>query len=154
MRYLAIDYGNKYTGIAICDASETIASPVAVFKNPKTLAKKIADLVEEENIEAIVMGLPLNMDDSEGPQAKIVRKFTEHLKNLRPDPHPLSRRAFEHIRRRRKVGPSRIYYKKTKKTSRCHSCSRDSPIVSRSQTHIARSTTNLGRLNAFSPTTL
>jgi putative Holliday junction resolvase len=81
MRYLAIDYGNKYTGIAICDQTEKIASPVTVIKGSKGLLKKIAELVESENAGAIVLGLPLNMDDSEGFQAHLVRKFAEQLKN-------------------------------------------------------------------------
>jgi len=80
MRYLAIDYGTKHTGLAICDAVETIASPLAVIQGQKDLLKKIADVVETENVEAIVMGLPLNMDDSQGPQAKLVFKFADQLK--------------------------------------------------------------------------
>jgi putative Holliday junction resolvase len=80
MRYLAIDYGTKRTGLAVCDLSETIASPLAVIEGQKDLIKKIADIVESENIEAIVLGLPLNMDNSEGTQAKLVMKFAKQLK--------------------------------------------------------------------------
>ena len=80
MRYLAIDYGTKHTGLAICDPAETIASPFAVIEGQKELIKKIADIVEAENVEAVVLGLPLNMDDSEGAQAKLVLKFAEQLK--------------------------------------------------------------------------
>ena len=80
MRYLAIDYGDKRTGLAICDHAETIASPLAVIQGQKDLLKKIADVVETENVEAIVLGLPLNMDDSQGPQVKLVFKFADQLK--------------------------------------------------------------------------
>jgi putative Holliday junction resolvase len=80
MRYLAIDYGDKRTGLAICDPAEIIASPLTVIQGQKELPKKIADIVETENVEAIVLGLPLNMDDSTGPQAKLVFKFAEQLK--------------------------------------------------------------------------
>ncbi len=80
MRYLAIDHGTKRTGLAICDSSETIASPFAVIEGQKELIKKIADIVEAENIGAIVLGLPLNMDNSEGAQAKLVLKFAKQLK--------------------------------------------------------------------------
>ncbi len=80
MRYLAIDYGNKRTGLAICDAKETIVSPITVIHGQTDLLKKIADIVDAENIEAIVLGLPLNMDDSQGPQAKLVLKFADRLK--------------------------------------------------------------------------
>ena len=81
MRYLAIDYGTKRTGLAICDSDETIASPLSVIEGQKDLLKKIADTVETENVGAVVLGLPLNMDDSQGPQAKLVFQFAERLKS-------------------------------------------------------------------------
>ena len=80
MRYLAIDYGGRRTGLAICDAAETIASPLAVIEGNKELLKKITEIIQEENVEAVIVGLPLNMDGSKGSQAKIVLKFTEQLK--------------------------------------------------------------------------
>lgn len=82
MRYLAIDYGSKHTGLALCDRDETIASPLAVIEGQKELLKKIADVVETEKVEAIVLGLPLNMDDSQGSQAKLVFQFAEQLKKV------------------------------------------------------------------------
>lgn len=80
MRYLAIDYGDKRTGLAICDAKETIVSPLTVIHGQKDLLKKIADIVETEKVEAIVLGLPLNMDDSQGPQSQRVLNFADLLK--------------------------------------------------------------------------
>jgi putative Holliday junction resolvase len=80
MRYLAIDYGTKHTGVAICDPSETIVSPLAVIEGQKDLLDRIVQLVETESIGAIVLGLPLNMDDSAGPQAKLVFQFAEQLR--------------------------------------------------------------------------
>jgi len=80
MRYLAIDYGAKHTGVAICDSSETIVSPLAVIEGQKDLLDRIVQFVETENVGAIVLGLPLNMDDSVGPQAKLVFQFAEQLR--------------------------------------------------------------------------
>ncbi|RKY25816.1 MAG: Holliday junction resolvase RuvX [Planctomycetota bacterium] len=80
MRYLGIDYGIKRTGLAICDPAETIASPLTVIEGQKELLEKIADIVKTENVEAVVLGLPLNMNDSAGPQAKLVFQFAERLK--------------------------------------------------------------------------
>ena len=82
MRYLAIDYGTKHTGLAICDPAETLASPLTVIEGQKDLLKKIADVVKAENVEAIVLGLPLNMDDSTGSQAKLVFQFAERLEKV------------------------------------------------------------------------
>jgi len=80
MRYLAIDYGEKRTGLAICDANETIVTPLAVINGRKELQKKISAVIRKEDVEAVVIGLPLNMDGSEGSQAKLVLKFAEQLR--------------------------------------------------------------------------
>jgi len=81
MRYLAIDCGLKRTGLAICDRAETLASPLAVIQGQKQLLEKIADIVTRENVDAIVLGLPLNMDGSRGAQAKKAQEFAEQLKH-------------------------------------------------------------------------
>ena len=81
MRYLAIDYGTKRTGLAICDRGETIASPLTVIQGQKELLKKISEVIEAENIDAVVLGLPLNMDGSEGFQTKLVLKFGKQLQD-------------------------------------------------------------------------
>jgi putative Holliday junction resolvase len=79
MRYLAIDYGLKRTGLAVCDASETIVSPLAVVQGRKDLIERIKRVVASEGIGAVVVGLPFNMDGTEGPQAKLVRAFGNEL---------------------------------------------------------------------------
>ncbi|MCJ7729127.1 MAG: Holliday junction resolvase RuvX [Sedimentisphaerales bacterium] len=80
MRYLSIDYGAKATGLAVCDPTETIVSPLAVLRTAKDLIGKILEFTRRENIEAIVLGLPLNMDGSSGGQADIIRAFADELK--------------------------------------------------------------------------
>lgn len=84
MRYLAIDHGEKRTGLAVCDASETIVSPHSVIEtsNGDELLRRILRVVEDERIEAVVIGLPLNMDDTEGPRARKVRDFAGRLEKL------------------------------------------------------------------------
>jgi putative holliday junction resolvase len=80
MRYLAIDYGTKTTGLAICDPSETIVSPLAVLSNGKELVAKIVEIIKNEAACALVLGLPLNMDGTVGNQVKIVQDFADKLK--------------------------------------------------------------------------
>ena len=80
MRYLAIDYGIKRTGLAVCDAGEKIASPLKVLQGQRRLVEEIEQIVTSENIEGIVLGLPLNMDGSQGPQARQVLAFADRLK--------------------------------------------------------------------------
>jgi len=83
MRYLGIDFGLKRVGLALSDASETIVSPLCQLhrnkSNPQKLFDQIRQIICEYEIEQIVVGLPLNMDDSEGPQAKLSREFAEKL---------------------------------------------------------------------------
>ena len=81
MRYLAIDYGTKRTGLAICDQAETLASPLTVITGQKQLIKKIEEVIEKENVGAVVIGLPLNMDGTQSTQTKLVLKFTKNLKD-------------------------------------------------------------------------
>ena len=81
MRYLAIDYGIKRTGLAICDAAETISSPLTVLHGQKGLLKKISDIVEAEDVGAVIVGLPLNMTGTESAQTNLARKFAEKLKD-------------------------------------------------------------------------
>jgi putative Holliday junction resolvase len=82
MRYLAIDYGTKTTGLAICDPTETIVSPLAGLPTAKDLLSKIVEIIRMENVEGVVIGLPLNMDGTQGGQAGIVREFADELKIL------------------------------------------------------------------------
>ena len=81
MRYLCIDYGQKRTGLAICDAGEMIASPLKVLTVAQSeLVAGIADIINREKVEAIVLGLPLNMDGTAGHQVRRVQKFAAQMK--------------------------------------------------------------------------
>jgi putative Holliday junction resolvase len=86
MRYLAIDYGARRTGLAICDAQETIASPLCVLTGQKDLIEQIGRIVAVERVDAVVLGLPLNMDGSQGPQARQVLTFAKRLGRRIPVP--------------------------------------------------------------------
>jgi putative Holliday junction resolvase len=79
MRYLAIDYGRKRTGLAVCDAQETMAFPLDVLHDQKNLVQRIEQIIASEHIDAIVVGLPLNMDGSQGAQVKQVLAFARQL---------------------------------------------------------------------------
>jgi putative Holliday junction resolvase len=115
MRYLAIDYGDKRTGLAICDHAEIIASPLTVIEGQKNLLKKIADIVKSENVDAIVLGLPLNMDDSKGPRAKLVLKFAEQLKTQLKIPVHLQDERLSTFQAGDKLAPADFTRKKKKK---------------------------------------
>lgn len=82
MIIMSVDYGDKRTGIAICDKLEMLASPVCVFTewNAQTLAEKIVALATEKNVETIVIGLPRNMDGSKGFRADACEELGELIK--------------------------------------------------------------------------
>lgn len=81
MVILSVDLGKVRTGVAVCDSMEIIASPVTVIRetNREKLSLKIKDIAVEKKAELIVMGLPKNMDGTEGESAKNVRIFAEML---------------------------------------------------------------------------
>ena len=72
MKILAIDLGDVRTGVAISDNNEILASPIGTITEParEILLQKVLELVKENNIGKIVLGLPRNMDGTEGDSAK------------------------------------------------------------------------------------
>ena len=84
MVILSVDYGKVRTGIAVCDKNEVVASPVGTIKeyNMDALAEKISSIAQEKGAQQIVLGLPRNMDGSEGESAQNVRMFKEKLLQL------------------------------------------------------------------------
>jgi putative holliday junction resolvase len=80
-RLLGIDLGTKTLGLALSDVERRIASPLETLERSKFTAdaKKIQALVARFGIGAIVFGLPLNMDGSEGPRAQATRAFARNL---------------------------------------------------------------------------
>lgn len=81
MMYLAIDRGGKRTGLAVGDDVLCMASPVDVIHtaSEEELLRQIDKAIIEHMPDQLVLGLPLNMDDSEGPAAKTARAFAELL---------------------------------------------------------------------------
>ncbi len=82
MIIMSVDYGDRRTGIAICDKLEMLASPVCVLNewNNETLADKIIGIAIEKKVETIVLGLPKNMDGSQGFRADACKEMAELLR--------------------------------------------------------------------------
>lgn len=81
MRYLAVDFGERRVGLAMCDPSETIVSPLARIdrRNDAQVIDEVLAAVAENEVDQVVIGLPVNMDGTEGPQAKRIRDFAAAL---------------------------------------------------------------------------
>jgi putative Holliday junction resolvase len=82
MRVLAVDYGDARTGIAMSDLLCSIVGSTTVIhsRNPEKTIGEILRLVQENGVGEIVVGLPKNMDGSEGPRAELCRSFAEKLR--------------------------------------------------------------------------
>ena len=82
MRVLAVDYGDARTGIAMSDLLCSIVGSTTVIhsRNQDKTIGEILRLVQENGVGEIVVGLPKNMDGSEGPRAELCRAFAEKLR--------------------------------------------------------------------------
>lgn len=82
MRVLAVDYGDARTGIAMSDLLCSIVGSTTVIhsRNPEKTVTEILRLVRENGVGEIVVGLPKNMDGSEGPRAELCRQFADKLR--------------------------------------------------------------------------
>ncbi|OEG70365.1 hypothetical protein ATZ36_01175 [Candidatus Endomicrobiellum trichonymphae] len=83
-KIMGIDYGLKRIGIAITDLLRIIARPFDIIKNVslKKNVLKILEIAKNNDVSVIVLGLPLNMNGTEGGMAETVRKFIEEIKFL------------------------------------------------------------------------
>jgi putative Holliday junction resolvase len=81
MRTLGLDYGTKTIGVAVSDGLGLTAQTVTTIRRTSLKADLAAlkELVSEYEAERFVVGLPLNMDGSEGPRAEATRKFADTL---------------------------------------------------------------------------
>ena len=83
-RKMGIDYGDKRIGIALTDALCIISSPFEVYKNVgmEDALKHIDKLIKDYDVDEVAMGLPINMDGTEGERAMLHRAFGEELAKL------------------------------------------------------------------------
>ena len=80
-RLLGLDIGEKTVGLAVCDPGLTVATPVETLRRGKFTAdaEKLRRLIAERKIGGLVIGLPVNMDGSEGRRCQSVRQFAANL---------------------------------------------------------------------------
>lgn len=89
MIIMSVDYGDARTGLAVCDKSETLASPVCTIKeyNEDRLIEAVIKTAEEIRAELFVVGLPKNMDSTLGERAQKCLLFAEKLTEKSGIPH-------------------------------------------------------------------
>lgn len=84
MKIMAVDLGLVRTGLAISDKLELLASPIGTVteRDLNVLAEKVAATAKEHGADALVVGLPRNMDGSKGESAERAEAFAEQLRTL------------------------------------------------------------------------
>lgn len=84
MKILAVDYGDSHTGLAACDRTETLASPIGVIneRNFNECVMKVAHAVSEYEVGMVVVGNPINMNGTRGPRSEKCTAFAEQLREL------------------------------------------------------------------------
>ena len=87
-RLMGLDLGSKTIGVATSDRTRMIATPIETIARKKfTLdAQRLLAIIAAENIGVVVLGLPINMDGSEGPRCQSTRAFARNFGKLSPVP--------------------------------------------------------------------
>ena len=87
MKIMAVDYGDRHTGIAVSDMTGSITGRAWTVDewSFERLADKVAEIAEAEQAETIVLGCPKNMDGTYGPRAEKSRQFAELLRQRMPE---------------------------------------------------------------------
>ena len=82
MKVVALDYGAARTGVAVSDPTGTLARPMGVVEKAGTTAglARLAELIEDERAERVVVGLPLTLRGERGEQARETERFVEALR--------------------------------------------------------------------------
>jgi len=81
---MGLDLGTKTIGVAVSDTFRSVATPLETVRRKKfgTDAARLIELIVERNITGVVLGLPFNMDGSEGPRCQSTRAFARNLARL------------------------------------------------------------------------
>ena len=91
-RLLGLDLGSKTIGVAVSDPALMLASPITTVNRTKFTkdAIELENMVQEFNIGGIILGLPLNMNGTEGPRCQSTRQFAENLRTERDWTMPIA----------------------------------------------------------------
>lgn len=113
---LSVDIGHARTGLAVSDKSGFLASSLCVITeyNDEKLIQKIADKVKETKAEILVVGLPRNMDGSEGESAQRARELAAKLTQLTGVPHHMQDERGTTITAHNYLSAGNVYGKKRK----------------------------------------
>ena len=117
-KYLGVDYGDKRTGLAECDISGLIAGGIGTISEGgmRKTAQRVAEEAEKRSCKKIIIGLPKNMDGSEGPRADVIKAFGALLAELTAIPIDYYDERMTTMVAYRFLGETGTYGKKRKET--------------------------------------
>ena len=117
-KYLGVDYGDKRTGLAECDISGLIAGGIGTISEGgmRKTAQKVAEEAEKRSCKKIIIGLPKNMDGSEGPRADVIKAFGALLAEITEIPIDYYDERMTTMVAYRFLGETGTYGKKRKDT--------------------------------------
>ena len=117
-KYLGVDYGDKRTGLAECDISGLIAGGIGTISEGgmRKTAQRVAEEAKKRSCKKIIIGLPKNMDGSEGPRADVIKAFGALLAELTEIPIDYYDERMTTMVAYRFLGETGTYGKKRKDT--------------------------------------
>ena len=117
-KYLGVDYGDKRTGLAECDISGLIAGGIGTISEGgmRKTAQRVAEEAEKRSCKKIIIGLPKNMDGSEGPRADVIKAFGALLAEITSIPIDYYDERMTTMVAYRFLGETGTYGKKRKDT--------------------------------------
>ncbi len=115
-KYLSVDYGDKRTGLADCDISGLVASGIGTVSEGgmRNTAIRVAKEAQSRSCKKIIIGLPKNMDGSEGERAEVVKAFAAILAELTEIPIEFYDERMTTMEAYRFLGETGTYGKKRK----------------------------------------
>ena len=117
-KYLGVDYGDRRTGLAECDISGLIAGGIGTISEGgmRKTAQRVAEEAEKRSCKKIIIGLPKNMDGSEGPRADVIKAFGALLAEITSIPIDYYDERMTTMVAYRFLGETGTYGKKRKDT--------------------------------------
>ena len=117
-KYLGVDYGDKRTGLAECDISGLIATGICTISEGgmRKTAMRVAKEATDRSCKLIVIGLPKNMDGTEGERADVIRAFAAILPEFTDIPYDFYDERMTTMVAYRFLGEAGTYGKKRKET--------------------------------------
>jgi putative Holliday junction resolvase len=84
-RALGIDYGDVRIGLALSDELRMLAHPLETLPNTPQAVDRLTKIIGEKSVDAVVLGLPKNMDGTKGPAAQKAEAFAAQIRSRHPD---------------------------------------------------------------------